>query len=377
MVSNRYVIRTVVIFFCCFPLIHASGQQPPQRATSGTVHADIRSVLAAAPLKLQFRGKTRSEFQLWRSEFLAELQTMLGSSEPPVEYRVSVKERVVFADHERIELDLISVGLPVLPMYLLVPSGLQKGEKRPAVLAVHGHGEFGADAVVGRTDRDGIERAIASANYDYGLQFVRRGYVVAAPHLVPFGPRVERGAYRGNDPCAVTFVRMQALGRLPITENLRDLRWCLSFLQSRTEVDPLRLGCAGLSYGGRMTMLVSAVDERIRVAAVSGAMNLMQERFSGRHSCGSQMIPGLLLQGDYSEVGSLIAPRPCVWETGSKDSLIVPGWEDRFRERLERAYTAADAEANLNYDRFDGGHRWNGAVAFPLFDEVLQHTPTP
>ena len=119
-------------------------------------------------------------------------------------------------------------------------------------------------------------------------------------------------------------------------------------------------------------MMVSAVDERIRVASVSGALNLLQERMMLRHSCGSQMIPGLLKYGDYSEIGSLIAPRPCVWETGSNDSLIVPKWDEVFRDRLRRSYTALEVANNLHFDRFEGGHEWSGRVAFPLFDEVLK-----
>ena len=237
---------------------------------------------------------------------------------------------------------------------------------------MHGHGAYGSDTVVGRHDLEGVSKAIASANYDYGLQFVRRGYIVAAPCMIPFGRRVMRDSYGGNDPCAVTFVRMQALGQLPITANIRDLRWSIDLLQSRPEVNGEAIGCAGLSYGGRMTMMVSAVDERIRVASVSGALNLMQERMTARHSCGSQMIPGLLKYGDYSEIGSLISPRPCVWETGSKDGLIVPKWDDIFRDRLRQAYKALGAIDNLHFDRFDGGHQWSGKIAFPLFDEVLK-----
>jgi dienelactone hydrolase len=240
------------------------------------------------------------------------------------------------------------------------------------VVCIHGHGPFGHDVIVGRTDQPGMEKSIAAANYDYGLQFVRRGYVVAAPCLIPFGRRVERDRYGGNDPCAVTFVRMQALGQLPITANLRDLKWTIDWLQSLPEVDGRRIGCAGLSYGGRMSMMLAAFDDRIKVAAVSGALNLMQERMSQRHSCGSQMIPGLLNIGDYAEIGSLIAPRPCVWETGSTDKLIVPEWDEAFRTRLRRAYSALGVEDHLHFDRFEGGHVWSGRIAFPLFDEVLK-----
>jgi dienelactone hydrolase len=169
---------------------------------------------------------------------------------------------------------------------------------------------------------------------------------------------------------------MQALGRLPIAANLRDLRWCLDYLGTRLEVDGSRIGCAGLSYGGRMTMLVSALDDRVKVAAVSGALNLLQERITHRYSCGSQIIPGLLKYGDYSEIGSLIGPRPAVWEMGSTDALIVPEWDRVFRQRLERAYEALGTPGHLHFDKFEGGHRWSGGLAYPLFEKTLLDTPS-
>lgn len=337
------------------------------------VHLDIRRRMQEAPRKLAFDGSTAAEFTDWKTKFSAALNKLLGDTRPPAKWTIEQEERTELADHVRLGLLLKAPGTPSLPVYLLIPKPLPAG-KLAAVLCVHGHGQFGHDAVVGRRDRPGIEKSIERANYDYGLQFVRKGYVVAAPCMIPFGRRVDRKKY-GSDPCAVTLVRMLAVGKLPIAENIRDLRWSLDLLQIRAEVDPKRIGCAGLSYGGRMTMMVTAVDPRIQVASVSGALNLMQERYAGRHSCGSQMLPGLLLFGDYSEVGSLIAPRPCVWETGSKDSLIVPRWDDRFRSRLRKAYAAAGAADKLHFDRFEGGHRWSGAIAFPLFDKVLKKAP--
>ncbi|MBT4867406.1 MAG: hypothetical protein HON53_20065, partial [Planctomycetaceae bacterium] len=238
---------------------------------------------------------------------------------------------------------------------------------------VHGHGAHGNHPIVGRTDLEGVADSIKTAHYDYGLQFVRRGYAVAAPCMTPFGRRLAKSRSGGTDPCAVAFVRMQALGQLPMAANLRDLSWSIDLLQSRPEVASGRIGCAGLSYGGRMTMLATAMDRRIKVACVSGALNLLQERIMGRYSCGSQIIPGLLKYGDYSEIGSLIAPRPAVWEVGAKDGLITQSWADLFKERLRSAYAAFGKPKNLQFDHYDGGHRWNGELAYPLFDEVLKN----
>jgi hypothetical protein len=46
--------------------------------------------------------------------------------------------------------------------------------------------------------------------------------------------------------------------------------------------------------GGRMTMLAAALDSRIRLAAPSGVLNLLQERIGNQYSYGAQVIPGLL-----------------------------------------------------------------------------------
>ncbi len=347
----------------------AFGQ--PDRGNK-TVHRAIRATAGKARLAMLFTGETRTEGLAWQTEFRRTLDRLLGDSRSPTRFTVKEESRVRRKDHLRYELLLQSPDIDSVPVYLLVPSDWKHGQKRAAVLCVHGHGAYGHHPVVGRTDIEGVPEAIRAAHYDYGLQFVRRGYVVAAPCMIPFGRRVDKQKYGGTDPCATTFVRMQALGQLSLTANLRDLRWSLDLLEQRPEVDGSRLGCAGLSYGGRMTMMVSAIDRRIKVAAVSGALNLLQERIRGRYSCGSQIIPGLLEYGDYSEIGSLIAPRPAVWETGSTDGLIVKKWDEIFRRRLGRAYKALGVTERLHFDRFEGGHRWNGKLAYPLFDRVLR-----
>jgi len=342
-------------------------------AEKGTMEADLVAAISRARLSMLFRGKTIQECRAWQKKFRAKLNALLGPSKPPGQWDVVEEERAELDDHTRYSLLLRAKGVPSLPVYLLVPKGLAKGEKIPGVMCVHGHGKYGNDSIVGRRDLPGVAEEIKKYHYDYGLKFVRRGYVVVAPCMIPFGRRLDRVAYGKKDPCGVTFVRMQALGKILITENLRDLRWALSLLQSRAEVLPERLGCAGLSYGGRMTMMVSAIDERIGVACVSGALNLLQERAQQSHyGCGSQIVPGLLQYGDFPEIGALIAPRPCVWETGSTDVGVVPVWDEIFRDRLRRVYRALGAGDQLHFDRFEGGHWWNGEKSFPLFDEVLK-----
>jgi dienelactone hydrolase len=319
-----------------------------------------------------FKGGTADDCKAWQAAFTRKLQELLGPYQPPTTWKVVVERSVELSDHRREELVLTAKGHPPLPLYLLLPRGAKKG-RAPGIVAVHGHGPFGYDAVVGRELTPGIAGAVQGSNYDYGRQLVQRGYVVAVPCLTPFGRRLgDNRAYDGTDPCAVTFVRLQLLGKVLIAENLRDVLWALEFLARHEAVDGRRLGCVGLSYGGRMTMLATALEPRIRVAVIAGALNCMQERIAGHYSCGAQVIPGLLLYGDVPEIGALIAPRPCLWEVGSKDKLLPSPWVDKALERMTPAYQALGAGPQLQVDWFDGGHRWDGEPAYRLLDRVLK-----
>lgn len=342
------------------------------RAKAETVHDEIRALADHAPLAMQFRGGSAADCRAWQKAFAAKLGELLGPCQPPNQWRTETERTVDLDDHRRQELVLHAEGLRPLPVFLLTPRGAFSG-KRPGILALHGHGPFGYESVAGLPATPEGRHEIADANYDYGLQLVRKGYAVAIPCFTPFGRRLgDATAYKKQDPCGITFIRMQALGKLLITENLRDALWSLVLLSRQPEVDSARLGCVGLSYGGRMTMLTAAVAPQIRVAVISGALNMIQERITGIYGCGAQIIPGLLQYGDVPEISSLIAPRPCLWETGRQDALMVKDRIEPALERMRRAWGALDAPQNLQRDSFEGKHRWNGVQAYPLLAGVLR-----
>ena len=361
--------REFLVTLSMLPLVsrRLSGQEV---SAFQTIDERIRELAAEAPLTMKFRGTSLADCRTWQAEFSTKLRSLLGPHQPSQEWKTIVRQVTELEDHRREELTLTAEGHSPLPLYLLVPRG--SGKAQPGILALHGHGEFGHHPVAGRDDISGVAEAIRSANYDYGRQLVRKGYVVAVPCLTPFGVRLgKRDGYQGQDPCADTFLRLQLLGKLLIAENLRDCRWALELLARDRRVDSKRLGCVGLSYGGRMTMLTAALEPRIRIAVISGALNAMQERISGPYSCGAQIIPGLLQFGDTPEIASLIAPRPCVWEVGSQDKLLPPQWVEEALLRIRRAYRAYGVEDELRVDRFEGGHRWNGKVAQSMLKKVF------
>lgn len=341
-----------------------------------TVQDEIVKAAAAAPLAMEFHGSTPADLSAWQTKFTAKLSELIGPHTPPAAFQTEILSRAEFPDYTREELLLTAKGFPTLPLYILRPHG-SPGQRFPTILCLHGHGPFGHDAVAGVDETPERAADIHASNYDYGRQLARAGYLTVIPCFTPFGRRLDPKTRSGpSDPCAVEFVRLMFLGRTLLGENLRDAIWALNYALTRPDVAPERIGCVGLSYGGRMTMMVAALDPRIRVAVIAGARNLLQERIAGAgYGCGAQVIPGLLQYGDTPEIASLIAPRPVLWEVGSQDSLLrPPAWTDDAAERLLRGYTASGHPENLQFGLFAGAHVWNEELALPVLAKVLKRT---
>ena len=185
-----------------------------------------------------------------------------------------------------------------------------------------------------------------------------------------------RPPWQRRDSCGHGYALATLVGSVPAALDAADARRVLDLLASRPDVatdgDGPRLGCVGPSYGGRATMYVAALDRRVRVAAVSGAMNTLRERLVSRASCGSQWVPGLFALGDTPQILASIAPRPLLLELGSVDGTSPALFAAEIARTLEHAYAAAGAPERLAFDVFDGGHRFDGRLADGWLDRWLR-----
>src|SRR5262249_48071010 len=156
-------------------------------------------------LQMEFRGRTAEECQAWQTAFAEKLRSLLGPFTPPKTWKTTVEHTAEYDDHQRRELVLTVDGHPPLPVHLLLPKD-KAAKKRPGVLALHGHGPHGYDAVAGKEETPGVAQSAKNINYDYGRQLARRGYAVAVPCFTPFGRRLgAKQDYGRDDPCAITF----------------------------------------------------------------------------------------------------------------------------------------------------------------------------
>jgi dienelactone hydrolase len=339
---------------------HADDTERPLR-----YEHDLSQQLARITPALLFQGQNEDELRAWQGRFREKLVESLWAVPERGPLDLAVRDETDCGAYVRRRVTYQSEAGVRVPAWLLVPKAASATRPAPGVLFLHGHSDFGKDNVV-RIDTSPARRAeLARFKMDAGPAIAAAGCVVLAPDLRGFG---ERGIDYPNprtEHCPRNFMVAALMGTTVAAQHVCDLTAALDALEALPFVDG-RLACAGLSLGGRMAMLIAALDARVRVAIPSGCLNLLQERFQALRQCGAQVFPGLIRYGDTPEIFSLIAPRPLVIEWGLRDPLVPHDWAERGLARIRRAYRAAGAIDRLIVDRFDGGHEFHGAVALDV-----------
>ena len=325
----------------------------------------------AAPAML-FNGNTTEELRDWQERFRAKVLSLLGILPERAALVVEYEEEKDRETYIRHKIRYQTEAAVWVPAYLLVPKGVSAAQPAAAILCLHGHGRFGKDSIVGIKDTPDRTEEVERLQYDFGRRFAEQGYVVLAPDLRGFGERQPHYPDPKPDYCCRNYMAATLLGRTVVGYQLCDLHAALDVLQSLPYVDSEKLAAAGLSYGGRMTMMISAMDSRITACVPSGCLNMYQERYQNLHQCGSQLIPSLLLYGDTPEIFSLIAPRPMVIEWGLRDKLIPHEWAERGLARIRNAYAASGQPDNLSVHQFDKGHVFEGTVGAEMLHRWRQ-----
>lgn len=318
-----------------------------------------------------FTGNSRKEFDTWRIRFRRHYRRCLGAWPRRVPLRLEAVDRVARPDHVREKILFDSCEGVTVPAWLLLPKLLARGEKRPALLVCHGHGR-GKDDVVGVSREKGDPETIKKIdqlNYEYGLEAVRRGYVVIAPDWCPFGERRPPDWWFGTrDACNVTDLAWRLFNRPLLTQNVWDGIRAVDVLAQLPSVDKRYIGVIGLSYGGTMATHMLINDPRIKAGVVSGYVSTLRgdalnERGKA-NVCGAQVVPSLLLHGDIPDMMGLIAPKPVLFEMGRKETCFHFPDMDRAYRHLTRIYKAAGAPDRIARDIHPHDHRWSGKKAW-------------
>lgn len=333
--------------------------------------------------KSGFSAKTKDEFEKWKVATRSVLSEITGISKmEPCEPVVKFIETCKLNGYRRDKLLLQTEPGVWMPFYALVPDGLEKCEKRPSMIATHGHGSCGKYSPAGRADIPAVLDAIKIYNYDYGVKFVKKGYIVFCPDARGFGERREfmdqgdqEDKFMGNS-CIPLNHQAMSLGMTQTGMWTWDLMRLIDYIETREDCDAKRIGCGGLSGGGLQTLWLAAMDDRIACAVVSGYFyGYRDSLLKLPHNCGCNYVPHLWEHVDMGDLGALIAPRPLLIESGSKDPLNGERGLVNVTEQVEittKAYHLLNAQEKLYHYVFEGVHAWNGEKTYSFVDKWLK-----
>jgi len=320
--------------------------------------------------KLAFSAGSPAEWARWRQRTVKKLQGLTGyDTMATTALRPKVTEERDLGDYLRQRVEICTEPGVVMPLYVLIPKGA--APPFPAVLAPHGHASGGKLAVAGCRENPDIAQTIDAYNYDYGVQFAKAGFIAFCPDARGFGERQETLAKASilNSSCQWINNMAYPLGQTVTGMWAWDLHRLVDYVRSRRDCIPGALGCAGLSGGGLQTLWAAAFDTRIRCAVISGYLYGYKESLLDLHgNCSCNYVPGLYQHADMGDVAALIAPRPLLIETGTRDPLNgASGLKNVLSQVriIARAYRLLKAGELLQHDIFEGEHRWHGALAIP------------
>ena len=264
--------------------------------------------------------------------------------------------------------------------------GQSAGKRFKTMLCLPAHGS-NKDVVAGITTCPEVaEKLCQTPKEAYGREFCRRGYVAICPDLSGFGERQEPTAredcaFSAQPPkknplgssCAKLSQTAEALGLSLAGLESWDLKKLLDFCGTLPFVDAGHIGCAGFSGGGLNTMWIAALDERIRLAVISGYVHGYYNSILETHLCACNFVPGLWNAADLPDIASLIAPRPLFVENGREDPESGPeGIADPTEQvrKIRSVYRLFGAKKLVEQSVPEGTHAWYG-TCYDFVDRLL------
>jgi hypothetical protein len=158
-------------------------------------------------------------------------------------------------------------------------------------------------------------------------------------------------------------------------ERLWDLMRCVDYLESLPMVDKSRIGCAGLSLGGEMSMWLGAMDQRMKVTVSSGFLTYMDQMEQDHCMCWK--FDGLRELVDFPDIYSMIAPRFLQCQNGLKEppTAFVPELAKKALAEIEVIYQDFDQKNKVELIIHEGGHEIDLSPLLSFFENHLSICP--
>jgi dienelactone hydrolase len=365
-------------------------------------------LIGDGPARLSFRNPSfkPGNVDAWREVARERLKECLLQPESGGIPRVQVQHEF---DHDDLHVEHLSWQLPYGPpteAYFLKPK--HASGRLPGVLGLHDHGGnkyFGARKIVQISDQLHPVMKTHREKYYGGTSWAnalaKRGFAVLVHDAFAFAsrrvryanlPDVIRKDHKEKAPESESEITIYNAFASEHEHLMAKSLFCagttwpgvftsedqraLDVLCSRPDVDPERIGCAGLSGGGLRTVYLAGLDERIRCACCAGMMTTWRDYLLNKCYTHTWMIyiPGLPRLLDYPEILGLHAPRPALVLNNTDDHLFTVEEMRRADRILAELFTKAGAKDRYRCVFYPGPHKFDlpmQAEAFAWFERWL------
>src|SRR5689334_23132348 len=252
---------------------------------------------------------TIADWEAQRQEKLSALAAWCGPIPAHGPLDIAEESRTEFRTHTEIKINYDDETGARIPAYLLVPRS-SATKRFAAIVAAHQCAwacDLGKEQVVGKS--------VDWQDQAYGLELVRRGFIVIAPDANKVGERFDP-ALRQRWQTAHVWSSQHACCTAPGGSWHSGNRWkrvydvmrAVDVLCAHPQVDPSRIGMIGHSLGADTTLWAMPFDPRISAAAIScGGLMSFEQR--------GEFLMGLPFAG----VLKLLAPRAFSEAVGFED----------------------------------------------------------
>lgn len=231
-----------------------------------------------------------------------------------------------------------------------------------AVVVLHQHN---SEWALGKSEIAGLAGDPLQA---FGPNLARRGVWVLAPDAIGFesrcglpghgqalAPQISRPHGTANGWLQYYNHAMHRLvrGELLMTKVLEDVALAVTALQHLARAT--RIGLAGHSHGGNITLFATALDSRVAFACASGSACSFRHKLS--HGTGLEMalvIPGFVDRFDIEDLMRCAAPRQLFIVSSEDDPYAADATDLVARAKSE--FLALSAPNNLSHLRTGQGH---------------------
>jgi dienelactone hydrolase len=374
----------------CQPLQVGTAADDAKRwkgSALGNLYPFIKNQQQKSRQSLAFLHRQPKDLEAWKVEGRTKIFDLMSYRPEAANPRPRLVDRIDRGDYVLERLTFWTTPELEVPAYFFIPKRAKFPV--PAVIALHDHGGFyywGKEKLV---EIDGEHPTLSAYRKEYydGVSFpailAQRGYAVIVIDMFYHGERRlildDDLENHTNDRSRVepeeTIKKIHQRAGNAETVVLRNIlhsgftwggvqSWddirTVDYLQTRPEVDPNRIACAGLSMGGWRAVFLTALDPRIKSACVVGWMTSFLYLIPHHeiYTVPSAMIPGLLDYLDYPDIATLAMPRPLLVVQGTQDTLFPPEGVKTATDTLSRCYEAIGHRERFNTLLFDGPHKF-------------------